>query len=297
MTKAVLTHRAGSSYDDLPELRYHFPASYLRQIERALGDWILYYEPRRDNGRQVYFATARIQAIEADPGRPDHFYARISDYLEFPRPVPFREGTGHFYESLLRKPDGSASKGAFGRSVRNIPDPEFDAILRTGLTTDPAALGLSQSAYTVDGFADPQTAFERPIVEQLMRRPFREAAFARQVKIVYRNRCALTGLSLTNGGGRPEVQAAHIRPVNHDGPDSVRNGLALSGTAHWMFDRGLLSIDDDYSVLIAEDKVPVDTVERLLLPDRRLLLPNHAHALPHPAYLRYHREHIFDRRG
>ena len=49
-------------------------------------------------------------------------------------------------------------------------------------------------------------------------------------------------------GGRAEVQAAHIRPVADNGPDSLRNGVALSSTFHWMFDRGLISVGDDYAV-------------------------------------------------
>ncbi len=53
------------------------------------------------------------------------------------------------------------------------------------------------------------------------------------------------------GGGRPEVQAAHIRPVEHDGPESVRNGLALTGTVYWLFDRGLMSLDDSFNVVVA----------------------------------------------
>jgi len=84
--------------------------------------------------------------------------------------------------------------------------------------------------------------------------------------------CAVTGLKLINGGGRSEVQAAHIRPVADRGPDSVRNGLALSGTVHWMFDRGLISVDDDYNLLIASGGVP-DTITRLINPERRLLVP------------------------
>lgn len=79
-------------------------------------------------------------------------------------------------------------------------------------------------------------------------RPFRDQAFARQVRLAYDSRCAVTGLRLINGGGRAEVQAAHIRLVPSAGPDSVRNGLALSGTAHWMFDRGLLAIDGNYAI-------------------------------------------------
>ena len=44
----------------------------------------------------------------------------------------------------------------------------------------------------------------------------------------------------SNGGGRAEAQAAHIQPVAENGPDSLRNGVALSSTFHWMFDRGLI---------------------------------------------------------
>ncbi len=35
MAKAVLTTKVDPTYDDLPEQRYHFPRTYLRQIEAA----------------------------------------------------------------------------------------------------------------------------------------------------------------------------------------------------------------------------------------------------------------------
>jgi hypothetical protein len=99
MVKAILTTKVSPTYDDLPEERYHFPRAYLRQVERAVGDFAVYYEPRRSSGdmssrggRQAYFAVATITAVEPDPAHADHFYARIADYLEFDWPVPFREG-------------------------------------------------------------------------------------------------------------------------------------------------------------------------------------------------------------
>ncbi|WP_336510476.1 HNH endonuclease [Agrobacterium tumefaciens] len=88
------------------------------------------------------------------------------------------------------------------------------------------------------------------------------------------------------------MQAAHIRPVAHGGPDSVRNGMALSGTVHWMFDRGLISVDDDYSMLIASAGVP-DTILRLMNPERRLLVPERPGERPHSQFLQYHREQVF----
>lgn len=297
MVKAIFTHADGSIYDDLPEVRYHFPQTYLRAVEASVGDWIIYYEPRRvtagsdrTGGRQSYFATARLDRIERDPRRNGHFYARVKDYLAFPNAVPFRDGEA-YHESLLQRPDGKTSKGAFGRSVRSIPDAEFNAILAAGFAGVRDDLGtedwvLETPAPT--GFHDPATPFERPIIERITRKPFRDAAFARQVKTAYHARCAMTGLRIVNGGGRPEVQAAHIRPVQDGGPDTVRNGLALSGTAHWMFDRGLLSIDDDFTILIAENRVP-DAAKRLLCPDRKLLVPDAAFLQPHKAYLAHHR--------
>lgn len=109
--------------------------------------------------------------------------------------------------------------------------------------------------------------FARPVLERLTRRAYREVAFRRKVREAYRYRCAMSGLQLHNGGGRPEVQAAHIRPVEREGSDSVRNGLALSGTLHWMFDRGLISVADDCeTILISRNKVPADVIDRLLVP-------------------------------
>jgi putative restriction endonuclease len=106
----------------------------------------------------------------------------------------------------------------------------------------------------------------------------------------------MSGLMLRNGGGRPEVQAAHIRPVENRGSDSVRNGLALSGTLHWMFDRGLISVADDCeTILVSHNKVPRDVVSRLLAPDGKLIRPIDQQNAPHPENLRWHRENIFGR--
>ena len=81
---------------------------------------------------------------------------------------------------------------------------------------------------------------------------------------------ALTGLCLINRHGRPEVQAAHIKPVTDNGPDSIRNGLALSGTLHWLFDRGLVSIDDDHKILMAKNGLP-DQIRKLLNGDGKIM--------------------------
>ncbi|MGR9371104.1 hypothetical protein [Rhizobium leguminosarum] len=110
MAKAILTTKIDPTYDDLPEQRYHFPRTYLRQVEAARGDWIVYYEPRRPGsdlmktgGRQAYFATARIADIIPDPSKPDHYYALIEDFLPFDHAV---QGHGPLLPRRIRERSG-----------------------------------------------------------------------------------------------------------------------------------------------------------------------------------------------
>jgi len=298
MTKAVFITKVTPSYKDLPEDRYHFPRTYLNHVRQTVGDYIVYYEPRRSSaelssrgGRQSYFGVARVVSVIEDTDLPDHYYAIIdrTTYLDFDRPVPFQEG-GHYYESALKKGDGSTNKGAFGRAVRLIPNNEFDRILKSGFA--PVLGERTASEITLPGFSEPPAIFERPIVEMLVSRPFRERSFMHNVRAAYSNRCAMTGLRLINGGGRPEVQAAHIQPVASKGSDSVRNGVALSGTVHWMFDRGLISIGDDYKILVAKDHVPEDAA-RLLNQNGSINLPEDEALYPNAHYLKFHRDNVF----
>ena len=40
MANAVFTTSESSAYDDQPEVRYHFPHTYLKQAEQAVGDYL-----------------------------------------------------------------------------------------------------------------------------------------------------------------------------------------------------------------------------------------------------------------
>ncbi len=109
----------------------------------------------------------------------------------------------------------------------------------------------------------------------------------------YDKRCAFTGFQFINGGGRAEVEAAHIKSVEAKGPDVVQNGLALSGTVHWMFDRGLLSVADDERILLSNHINDVDGVRKILNRERPGAIPRRLHEQPDPQFLRWHREHCF----
>ena len=124
----------------------------------------------------------------------------------------------------------------------------------------------------------------------LVNRPLRDWAFRRSVVTAYKETCAVTGLRMVNGGGKAEVQAAHIRAVEHDGPDLVQNGIALSATCHWLFDRHLISLTNDYGLLVAHNRVPGEFQNLFSRQLERIHLPDHEHLWPHPAYIEWHRE-------
>lgn len=297
--KAVFDTRAGSGYDDDIASRYHFPDRYLAEARRSLGDWIVYREPRRQGGREGYVATARVARIEPDRVKPRHHYAVIDGYLPFDVVVPLRSGQS-FYESLLSTVSDPKRIGAAlqGRSVRIIPDGEFGAIVRAGLQETLApnnALRLELDDAHTD--LNTQALLRAPVAEQerrieqlLVNRRIRDAAFRRAVVDAYDNTCAVTRLRIMNGGGRAEAQAAHIMPVADGGPDVVQNGLALSSTAHWLFDRHLITLTDDFGLLISHNKIPAE-FRSLLSPSLgRIHLPNDRSAWPYLPYVQRHRE-------
>jgi len=288
MVHAVFHHKPDSPYDDRPDRYYHFPKIYLDRVRSTVGDRIIYYGPV---GKKAGFYTgsARVAGIRADGNRPNHFYADMVDYIDFDRPVHYRTNGG--YERRLVTADGGINGGHAINAVRIIDESEYAAILAAGLSEREPWPDRNDFTpeYDVDGLSESESIFEfRPVSLQITNRLFRERKFKHHVRDAYDRTCAFTGLRLLNGQGRPEVEAAHIVPVSHGGTDSVRNGIALSGTVHWMFDRGLLSLANNYKILLSR-KLNHD-VSNLLVPSRTAIIPDDVRFRPHPECLRWHRQ-------
>ena len=298
--KAVFDTRPGSGYDDEIQTRYHFPDRYLGEAQKAVGDWIVYRATRRGGGRIGYFAAARVERIDTDQGNAGHSYARMADFLQFDEIVPLERLSGFFEERLGFVASTNRSlvgRTLQGRSVRTISDLEFANIVRAGLneTLDPEnARRLELDPQHVDSATlelinAPEEEQERRVVQILMNRKIRDANFRRQVCLAYDDTCAVTRLRIINGGGKSEVQAAHIWPVAEGGRDVVQNGLALSATVHWLFDRHLISLTDEYGLLVSHNRVPGELrplFERQL---NRIHLPQDRALWPHPSYVKRHR--------
>lgn len=293
----VFIHRSDSIYDDSPAERYQFPRQYLGRVEACLGDWIVYYEPRKVDETRGYFAVARVEQVIPDPKAPGMFLALIEagSYLDFVNPVPFSDGEGVIERGVLNH-EGRIS-GRAQAAVRALSTSDFNRIVGLGLREDAPVLPRVGEAVPVPGLREEQVPFTfeqtRERVSTLTSRILRDRIFRRTVLRAYGERCAITGLRLINGSGRAEVDAAHIRPVEQNGPDIVSNGLALSGTAHWMFDRGLISLSDELEILVSRRINDEDGVRALINKDGRARPPRRDLERPHPHFLRWHRDHCF----
>jgi putative restriction endonuclease len=297
--KAILDTKPESAYDDDIASRYHFPARYLGLMSRCVGDWVVFRRPRAGGSGIAYFAVARVAGITPDTTKPGHHYAAIADFLAFDRPVAWRVD-GRYAEAALREITNVPQLGLFlrGKSVRELEDADFVEIVEAGLseTLDPInarMLGLDPQSVdeaTWSLLNTPAEVAERRVVAMLVNRKVRDANFRRTVCRAYDDRCAVTGLKIVNGGGRSEVQAAHILSVFDGGPDIVQNGIALSATAHWLFDRHLISIGGDMRLLVSHNKVPAELRQLFAPQAERILLPKDSRLWPSPAFVAAHRE-------
>ncbi|AOG07337.1 HNH endonuclease [Bosea sp. RAC05] len=298
MAFGVFIHRPDSIYDDSPAERYQFPRPYLGRVRACIDDWIIYYEPRKLKGTRGYYAIARVQEVIPDPAASGMYVAIIEpgSYLDFARPVPFADADGAPVERGVLNEDGRIS-GRAQAAVRPISPTDFDRILALGLDQQNDLLPRSDQLDAGSGFAETQAPFvfeqERERLAVVANRVVRDRVFRRVVLRAYDERCAITGLKLINGGGRAEVDAAHIRPVEANGPDVVNNGIALSGTAHWMFDRGLISLSDDLDILISRQANDPDGIRSFVNRAGRAFAPHSPRERPHPRFLQWHRENCF----
>jgi putative restriction endonuclease len=298
MSRGVFIHRSDSIYDDSPAERYQFPSQYLGRVQACVGDWIIYYEPRKVTDTRGYFAVAKIEQVVPDPSKPDMYLALVEpgSYLDFITPVPFADSNGAVVERGVLNDEGRIS-GRAQSAVRALSIDDFNRIVALGFNERQPVLPRVGDQPSQVGFQELQAPFEfeqiRDRATFSVSRVVRDRVFRRVVLQAYSEKCAVSGLRLINGSGRAEVAAAHIRPVEANGPDIVNNGIALSGTVHWMFDRGLISLADDLKILISRQANDPDGILSLVNKTGFALPPRREIERPHPHFLQWHRDNCF----
>ena len=142
-----------------------------------------------------------------------------------------------------------------------------------------------------------QTAENRKILntKEIPETPARSAAFRRVIMQLYNYTCAVCRLRILTLDGASGVDAAHIIPFSISHDDGIGNGLALCKLHHWAFDKGLVSIDDKFCLIISA-AFEESGDEAFLLNryrSRSILLPKQKPFFPALSTIRWHRTNKF----
>lgn len=127
--------------------------------------------------------------------------------------------------------------------------------------------------------------------EQIVKPRLGQGAFRVLVTEAYQRRCAITGEKTL-----PVLHAAHIKPYSLDGPHAVSNGILLRQDLHTLFDRGYLTVTEDYHVEVSR-RIKEDYGngrDYYALRGKQILeIPQSVQDRPAREYLRWHNEEVY----
>lgn len=127
--------------------------------------------------------------------------------------------------------------------------------------------------------------------EQIVKPRLGQGAFRVLVTEAYQRRCAITGEKTL-----PVLHAAHIKPYSLNGPHAVSNGILLRQDLHTLFDRGYLTVTEDYHVEVSR-RIKEDYGngrDYYALRGKQILeIPQSVQDRPAREYLRWHNEEVY----
>lgn len=136
----------------------------------------------------------------------------------------------------------------------------------------------------------PKLETERKTVSSQLSRKVRDEAFRRKIKKIYNDTCVVCRKKRYTNAKYPEVQAAHIYPVEKNGTDDLRNGITLCRLHHWAFDGGLFSITDELKTIVKKELLNDKNYDEITNYDASsILLPSPELYKPVRIFLQQHR--------
>lgn len=111
----------------------------------------------------------------------------------------------------------------------------------------------------------PSNIERKRVVREVLDRPYQNQ-FRKMIMEAYESTCLVTGVKLEN-----VLEAAHIKPVKHNGTDSIFNGICMRADIHTLFDSNHLKIFPSGMISLtneAKRKENYGTLpDKILLPD------------------------------
>ncbi len=118
----------------------------------------------------------------------------------------------------------------------------------------------------------------------------RSNIFKKEIPKIYNYTCCISGLRIDAIDNISVIDACHIIPFSESFNDNITNGLALCPNLHRAYDRGLISINERFQVVVntnftekTESPYSIKQFDK-----KQILLPNNVNYHPSIESLRHH---------
>ena len=117
----------------------------------------------------------------------------------------------------------------------------------------------------------------------------RSGIFKKEIPKIYNFACAISGMKIISDSDVQMVDACHIVPFSESHDDTISNGISLCPNLHRAFDRGLISINNEYKVVVKPFVEQDNCYSIKQFEGKQILLPNNEHFFPSQRNLAAHR--------
>jgi putative restriction endonuclease len=123
----------------------------------------------------------------------------------------------------------------------------------------------------------------------------RGGLFKKEIPKIYNYTCSISGLRIITDSEIQMIDACHIIPFSESHDDTITNGLSLCPNLHRAFDRGLISIDTDFRVVVKPFSEEGTLYSIKQFQSKLILLPKNRNYWPSNDNLASHRrKHHFE---
>ncbi len=278
-------------YGDKDFDEYHWDQA--RYNKPRIGDFFLYRRPQKASevkGQFYIYGLGKIKSIQsinnADDAtqkkRDKHVIAHVEQGIRFKDPI--LQSDLEDFEWTFKKRGNTWEHFFQQYGMNEINQTDFIALLKMGLENQFDALDMSSVEEDIDYRVEDKRA-------NVKIRGKDQRDFSLQVKLNYQYRCAISGIT-----SKEFLIASHIIPwaVDWDNRKNPFNGICLSSLLDTAFDKGYITIDQYYRVVISdkvkEDKVLFEYLKQY--EDKKLEVPKQY--LPKQDFLEWHRNRFIN---
>ena len=278
-------------YGDKDFDEYHWDQA--RYNKPRIGDFFLYRRPQKASevkGQFYIYGLGKIKSIQsinnADDAtqkkRDKHVIAHVEQGIRFKDPI--LQSDLEDFEWTFKKRGNTWEHFFQQYGMNEINQTDFIALLKMGLKNPLDALDMSSVEEDMDYRVEDKRA-------NVKIRGKDQRDFSLQVKLNYQYRCAISGIT-----SKEFLIASHIIPwaLDWDNRKNPFNSICLSSLLDAAFDKGYITIDQQYKVVISnkakEDKALFNYLKQY--EGKKLEVPKQY--LPKQDFLEWHRNRFIN---